>query len=222
MRLRYWLLAACLLGPSWALAADDSAAATNTTDSRVKYSNDTLPYVSLSHRDIRFALADHREEFYKTVEEVLLPKIVQDIDDIVRNGWATEVSTKDLCHVHLLVSADYPLDKARSYPEILNGRDVSILYHSHEYDGHWDSPYRNILSSLYDAPRTVPGKLKGTLKDAAGVERDIMSVDNGDLNSWYMAELEFGYTPEERSAYLTEFKKTLQLGGLYFGLNTNF
>jgi hypothetical protein len=186
------------------------------------YITDSLLYLSPSHKDLRAVLGSRREEFLSMVEEVLLPKIAQDLDEIVLRGWADEVSPKDLCHAHLVVPNAYPLDPAKRYPRIFDGTHILLLYHSHEYDGHWDSPFRNILSSLGEAPRTIAARSKGTKKDDEGVERQILTVDNGDLESWYAGEIEFGRTPEERSAYLQEFRRTARLGKYHFGINTNF
>ncbi|MFA6092490.1 MAG: hypothetical protein WCU88_03400 [Elusimicrobiota bacterium] len=181
-----------------------------------------IPSLSASQNDIRAVLAQRREEFYETVEELLLPKIVQDVDEILRNGWADAVSPKDLFHVHLAISLAYPLDKTRSYPQIFNGRHLILLYHSHEYDDRMDDPNRNILSSLSQPPRVIPGSSKGTFKDKAGVERQFMTTNCTDLESWYVAQIDFGRTPEDRSAWISDFNKTLRFGDYYFGIFTDF
>ena len=92
------------------------------------------------------------------LREDLGTRVVKDIDTILRNGWADEISRRDFYHGHICT---YPKDEKPVIKDEgllqnnLNLSHVLILYHSHEADEKLEDPNRNILSDTQGNIRVV-------------------------------------------------------------------
>lgn len=158
----------------------------------------------LARGDIRKALSPDWERFYQSLEQKIIPKIGEDIETILANGWADAVSLQDLWHCHLLIPEAYPAD-TKGYEGLISTEDTQLLYHSREFQlDHTEN--RNILSSLTSEPRAVNGKR--TIKDT-------------DLKCWHLCQINFGQTEDDLNATafgLYVFDRVVCSGKYWFGI----
>lgn len=99
-------------------------------------------------------LYKHRKELSKRVEKKLVPKVLEDIDFILKEGCAQEISKFDFDHVHLCKVSQNPIFKVKT---LLSDDNVRLLYHTCEK--RYFMPYfakRNIKSSLVSKPEIIP------------------------------------------------------------------
>ncbi len=103
---------------------------------------------------------------YIPLREELTKRIVRDINHILRQGWADEISRKDFYHGHVCTYTN-PKNTQRMLcgalmQESLNIHSVVLLYHTHELDEKRNDPNRNIASYRgYQSPMVVPVNRSG-------------------------------------------------------------
>jgi hypothetical protein len=99
-------------------------------------------------------LLKHRKELSRKVEKRLAPKVLEDIDFILENEWAKEISKQDFYHGHICSASQLPVFDLDVLLSEVNAR---LLYHTFEV---WrEMPYfsnRNIKSSLVSKPEVIP------------------------------------------------------------------
>jgi hypothetical protein len=96
-------------------------------------------------------LLKHRKELSNLVVAGIVPKILQDIDTVLKEGCAEEISEMDFNHAHLCSLSPLPLFDLRV---LLSEDNVGLLYHTHEQ---WPyNPRRNIKSTLLTQAEVVP------------------------------------------------------------------
>jgi hypothetical protein len=98
-------------------------------------------------------LCKHQKELSKRVEKRLVPKVLEDIDFILKEGCAQEISKFDFNHVHLCKVSQDPIFKVKT---LLSDDNVRLLYHTCEE--RYFMPYfakRNIKSSLVSNPEII-------------------------------------------------------------------
>jgi hypothetical protein len=146
----------------------------------------------------------NKDRFYESLEGKVLPKIEEDIDIILTNNWAGEVSPQDLYHCHVLIPQFYPVD-TEGYGGLISADEVQLLYHSRESQNVTHG--RNIMSSLGSRPKTVNGK------------RTLNPVD---LKCWDSCQINFGLNEEDLNAQEYKFDKVVKRGKYHFGMNPHF
>lgn len=99
-------------------------------------------------------LLKHQKELSGKVENKLIPKLLEDIGFILKEGCAREISKIDFNHVHLCSFSPFPLF---DIDILLSNLNVGLLYHACEE--RFAMPYyakRNIKSSLAAPPEIIP------------------------------------------------------------------
>ena len=98
--------------------------------------------------EIQNFVKKNKAEIEAFITKRLFPKIGKDIALILLRKWASEVSDKDLYHVHVMVPNFLPnLTLARIEAS------CSLLYHSEQ--SYKENPNRNILSNLTSDPKVL-------------------------------------------------------------------
>ena len=151
---------------------------------------------------IRAELKDRRPELSKALIEKWAPKILADIDFIMKKGWADKIDISDFFHVHLT----FPYDKV-SADYVADGSEVIFLYHTRE--GLKREPVvanRDIVSSL-------------------GSEPTALNVSADTVEAWNLKCWEFGFVAWDkdkdvvrRYAVGYEVDASARAGGLLLGL----
>jgi hypothetical protein len=159
---------------------------------------------------LRKCLSSNHEQFLTMVEATLLVKMAKDIDLMLERGWADEVGPRDLFHAHLVLKRDKTA--AQGCLNVLEGDNIEILYHAHEYDDRRDSKTRNIVSARSSQPRVAHPRQ---------YSKGPYTVQGEDLDGWYGVNVYFGDTPED----LERHKKFIirgpyKIGGRYFGFRS--
>jgi hypothetical protein len=99
-------------------------------------------------------LLKHKQELSSLVEARIVPKILQDIDMILEEGCAMEISERDFDHVHLCSLSPIPIFDLDA---LLSEENVGLLYHTCEK---WFSmPHmakRNTKSTLLTRAEILP------------------------------------------------------------------
>ena len=112
----------------------------------------------------------HEEIFLAFINNNIIPKIKRDIETILKNGWADEISRNDLYHAHIIVPRNldfkkkiisFIISKVLFFWDVEEEKDEEkiihilnnskILYHSHEgltKDKRNIDINRNIISEL--------------------------------------------------------------------------
>ena len=99
-------------------------------------------------------LLKHQKELSEKVENKLIPKLLEDVGFILKEGCAREISKIDFNHVHLCSFSPFPLF---DIDMLLSSLNVGLLYHTCEE--RFAMPYyakRNIKSSLAAPPEIIP------------------------------------------------------------------
>ena len=144
------------------------------------------------------------------VETTLLVKIETDIDRILERGWADEVGPLDLFHAHLVLKRDRIGEQGCR--AVLEGDNIEILYHAHEYDARRDSRSRNIVSARSSEPHVAHPRQ---------YSQGPYTVQSGDLDGWYGAHVYFGDTLEELERHKKYFTQgPYKIGERYFGFRS--
>ena len=148
------------------------------------------------------ALRKEHLRFMTSLLERVLPKIEEDIEVILKNGWADAISPTDLYHCHLLISRLYPVELL-GFESIISCDETALLYHSREYGSDYQTPHRNICSSLHHDPIAV--NLKPILSEK-------------DLASFSPLQINFAADEEDLNAHVYKFQNPI-LGQRYlFGI----
>jgi hypothetical protein len=99
-------------------------------------------------------LLKHREELSELVDRKLVPKVLQDIDFILKKGWGKHIAGNDFNHVHVCGVTKTPL---YSLDKLVSEENIRLLYHTVENDFLTpDHTNRNIISSLKWPPIVIP------------------------------------------------------------------
>jgi len=131
--------------------------------------------------EIKGQLSLNRERFYEAIEKIILPKIKNEIQDIIKKGWADAISPNDLYHCHLLIGWNYNVDNL-GFEKLISCDDIQLLYHSKEFPSiGQNTENRNILSTSKLPPRALQPKIR---------ERN--RVDPADLRCWDSCCIYFG------------------------------
>jgi hypothetical protein len=155
--------------------------------------------------EIQLFLRNSKEQFIRTIQEKILPKIYDDVHKIIQNHWADSVSFEDLFHCHLLIDQYSPKDQT-NFPEILSGDRIIFLYHSRERMN--ITKDRNILSSLDSIP---------------WVDNSKKTLFPDDLAKFDCATVYFCLTQEElRKCTSVDFEVIFQYREYFVGLDLNF
>ena len=83
-----------------------------------------------------------RKYFIDMIKDEIIPKIENDIDFIIKKGWADNVSSSDLYHCHILINHRINHNE----DELKKASNYRILYHSRELQK--ETKDRNIISSF--------------------------------------------------------------------------
>jgi hypothetical protein len=101
-------------------------------------------------------LLKHREELSEKVEDRLVPRILEDINFILEQDCAKEISELDFNHVHLCTASPFHIFDV---DVLLSDDEARLLYHTCEK---WFTmpqyARRNIASSLTSPPEIIPIK----------------------------------------------------------------
>ena len=99
-------------------------------------------------------LLKHKQELSSLIEAKIVPKILQDIDRIMEEGCAIEISEMDFNHVHLCSLSPIPIFNLSI---LLLEENIGLLYHTCEK---WSfMPYfakRNVRSTLLTRAEVIP------------------------------------------------------------------
>jgi hypothetical protein len=99
-------------------------------------------------------LLKNRRQFSELAEKRLVPKILQDIDFILKKGWGKHIAESDFFHVHVCGVTKTPLC---DLDKLVSEENIRLLYHTLENDfltpEHAD---RNIISSFKWHPVVMP------------------------------------------------------------------
>jgi len=142
-------------------------------------------------------LLKHRRQLSELAEKRLVPKILQDIDFILKKGWGKHIAKNDFCHVHVCGVTKTPL---YDLDKLVSEENIRLLYHTLENDfltpEHAD---RNIISSLKWHPVVMPIHLNyyrmGDFTVFLGRQRIAISAEEIGLNEYgkiYFEECERG------------------------------
>lgn len=142
------------------------------------------------------------------LREDLAVRVVRDINHILKQGWADEISRRDFYHGHVCQCIN-PNNPQRHYggallQNLLNPASVVLLYHTHELDEKKNDPNRNIVSYRDgQLPMVVPvhtsgewfrkrGDFFGALKYK---EQGVVAVYARDLSLDEWFDFVFDYEP---------------------------
>jgi hypothetical protein len=162
-------------------------------------------------------LLKHLEELSEKAEERLVPKILEDIDWILNEGCAREISTMDFNHVHLCSFSPFPLFDVNA---LLSDDNVELLYHTCE---EWFvMPYyakRNVKSSLGAPPEIIPLEYKESA-NSIGLKTYQFSktaVSSQDLGWSEYGKIEFEGKTD--GPYMLKSGKKLSMTGILWNLS---
>jgi hypothetical protein len=140
-------------------------------------------------------LLKHREEFTRKAEERLVPKVLKDIDWILRERCAQEISEYDFNHVHLCNLSQDPIF---DFDILFSDENVRLLYHTCEKM--FAMPYfakRNIKSSLVSQPEVIPIEYKELFNNVWRTYRfSKTGIFSKDLNWLEYGKIEFEKNPK--------------------------
>ncbi|MBI2508389.1 hypothetical protein HYV89_05565 [Candidatus Woesearchaeota archaeon] len=145
---------------------------------------------------------------YIPLREDLAVRVVRDINHILRQGWADEISRRDFYHGHVCqyINPGNPQrhDGGALLQNSLNPASIILLYHSHELDEKKHDPNRNIASYQGgQSPMVVPVHTSGEwfrkkgdfFGDLRQKEQGVVAVYARDLglDEWF--DFVFDYDP---------------------------
>ena len=160
--------------------------------------------------ELKECLSSSRDQFLAMIETTLLAKMATDIDLILERGWADEVGPQDLFHAHLVLKRVRTGDQGCL--DVLAGDNIEILYHAHEYDARRDSRTRNIVSARSSEPHVAHPR---------HYSQGPYTVQSGDLDGWYGANVYFGDTLEDLERHKEYFTRgPYKFGERYFGFGS--
>lgn len=155
-------------------------------------------------------------EYKIKLREDLAHRVVRDIDHILEQGWADEISREDLFHAHVCTLSEKignprKIKRGVTRQDELDDKQVVLVYHSHELDGKASLPYRNIASYREEGlPVTIMPQLAGAyvrsrFGDNYHLEHErkasgIITVTPFDLglDEWF--DVVFQYAPDKEYA----------------------
>ncbi len=151
-------------------------------------------------------------EYKLRLRKDLAQRVARDIDHILEQGWADDISRQDFYHVHVCTLAEElgnpkKIRRGVIQQDELDGKQVVLVYHTHELDGKANLPHRNIASYRDgELPSIIMPELAGAyvrskFGDNDPLERErrasgiigVTSFDIG-LDEWF--DVVFQYAPD--------------------------
>ena len=132
-----------------------------------------------------------RKYFIDMIKDEIIPKIENDIDFIIKKGWADNVSSSDLYHCHILINHRINHNE----DELKKASNYRILYHSRELQK--ETKDRNIISSLNKEPFTNNSK---------------PSLNPNDLDSIQVCQINFFNNESDLKSSSSNIKKVIKNG----------
>ena len=85
-------------------------------------------------REIKKVLNENRAEALDLFERVFANKIVQDIEFILKQGWAEQISRRDFFHGHASFRRKIPLtgDRKKDLERVISPEHIDFNYHTRE------------------------------------------------------------------------------------------